>query len=319
MIANTNIESAPIMDPVHLQIRRVIVPIVAMGLDLSFAPIGTAFIIGAFGKWALALTAGHNIQEIFRLERPYDTYHPTTLPEFRVRVREVKFETIKMGVVCYDRHGKPHFASVERAYTLDEADIGVCVLHIEDEREDVLFEKKIAIDTRLPKKGTPIAVLGYSKLEVPDHVIEDQKARVVYSETLTRRNGEVLDVFPEVGPRNQQMPCFQCSTPFDSGMSGGPVIDLSQEPGIAIGVISSDCSLGELEKGDGLQAIACGLWLSMAIRMKHETLGDIQAPTLLDFQKQNLIEDRGRADEYITLNQDGTLDKMVIGRREAQP
>jgi hypothetical protein len=84
-------------------------------------------------------------------------------------------------------------------------------------------------------------------------------------------------------------------------MSGGPIIANSGDDTVAIGIITSDFSFDPSHGGSGENAIASILWPSMGIPLKMEYLDGQAEPTLLDFQKRNLIIDKGKACEHIQL------------------
>jgi hypothetical protein len=294
-------------DQEHLQLKRVIVPIVATSRDLQcFNPIGTGFIIHGRGKQAIALTAAHNIREIARIERPYDVCHPTTLPEFRLRETKVDFRNTQMRIVYPDQDGNIHLPRISNAYVLEDTDMAVCTIFIgSDTPSDVIFDQRLVIDSRPPKKGAAIVAMGYKGMSVLSHEREGETALVKFTETLVRRHGYILDVFPMKGPRQHKMACFQCNTPFDNGMSGGPVLEVRDGTAVAIGVIFSDMSFEAPHKGSGESALATILWPAMGVTLSEEKLDHTDKPTLLDFQKHGLIQDEGDSLKHIRFSQDG--------------
>lgn len=283
-------------DREHLNLKRLIVPIVAVSNDLEvFKLIGTAFIIYGVGKQAIALTAAHNVQAIERIERPYDRCHPTTPPEFRFRETRIEFKDTQMRIAYPDLDGNIHLPRVNNAYFLEDHDIAICTIFIgNDAPKDLTFDQHFELDSSPPKKGTTITAIGYKDLSVlSSPVIQGRKALVGYTEILVRRPGTVIEVYPDRGPRGQLGPCFQCSTPFDSGMSGGPILELTDDKTVAIGVISSDISFEYPHKGSGESALASILKPVMNVALVDEILQHVGGPTLWDFQRRGLIRDRG--------------------------
>jgi hypothetical protein len=284
-------------DSEHLQLKRLIVPIVAVtnALDV-FELIGTAFIIYGVGKQAIALTAAHNVQAIERIERPYDRCHPTTPPMFRFQESRIAFKDTQMRIAYPDLDGNIHLPRVNNAYFLPHHDIAICTIFIgNDEPKDLVFDQRFEVDSSPPLKGTAITAIGYKELSVASHRIVGRRALVHYTEMLVRRPGTVIEVYPDRGPRNQPGPCFQCSTPFDSGMSGGPILELTDEKTVAIGVISSDFSFEYPHRGSGESALASILKPVMNVHLIEETLHQVGGPTLWDFQRKGLIRDRGNS------------------------
>jgi len=127
----------------------------------------------------------------------------------------------------------------------------------------------------------------------------DDETRVKISLRVNRRHGRILEVFESGGPRNEPYPCFTSSIPFDHGMSGGPILDVSDGRPCAIGVISYDLSLDPSGAGCGECAVSSILWPAMATKMKWEQLDDIAPPSLIDFERISLLEDRGQAHQHI--------------------
>jgi hypothetical protein len=166
----------------------------------------------------------------------------------------------------------------------------------------VKFEKRLMIDSSPPKAHTSVVALGYADMKITDQeIIGDDEVRGKISLRVIRRPGRILEVFQSVGPRNERYSCFTSSIPFDHGMSGGPIIDVSDERACAIGVISYDLSLDPSGKGCGECAVSSILWPAMGTRMKWEKLDNIISPFLIDFERAGLIQDRGKAHEHIRL------------------
>jgi Trypsin-like peptidase domain len=310
-VKNTPLELK--QDQEHLRLKRVIVPIVATSRDLeSFEPIGTGFIIYGVGKQAIVLTAAHNIRAIGRIERPYDRCHPTTLPEFRFRETRVDLRNTKMRIVYPAQDGNVHLPEVINAYVLEDSDMAVCTIVIgSDAPSDLIFDQHFDVDSSPPQKGATIMAMGYKNMTVLSHEMEGRTAQVKYSETLVRRPGTILDVFPIRGPRQHKMACFQCDTPFDNGMSGGPILQVTDGKTVAIGVIFSDMSFEVPHKGSGESALAAILWPAMGVKLNEERIGELDAPTLLDFQRHGLISDRGESLKHIRFSQDGKFISWV--------
>jgi len=293
-----------ITDPAHLAYKRLILPIVVTCTDGHYEPIGTAFVIAVAGKNAIALSAAHNFDYIAKeVDGGHDTCHPTTLPEFRSPVQDIQFRYTNVRVIYPDMKGEMHLPYVYRTYVNRPSDIAICMLNIPDNfASDVVFDQYLALKSAPPAIGTSVAAVGYSGMKILSNRKEGIEWKVTHTEFLTRRMGAITDVFPERGPLNQPAPCFQCNIPFDSGMSGGPIIDLSHEEEIsAIGIISSDSSHDPTspESGSGLSATACILWPALTTKMKFETLYGINGPTLLDYVISGLLIDRSEPEKHL--------------------
>jgi hypothetical protein len=156
------------------------------------------------------------------------------------------------------------------------------------------------------KERNPVA-FGYKGMKVPRHTVEGRQATVEFTEILARRPGTISEVYPFHGPRGQKMPCFECQIPFDSGMSGGPVMEISDAGPVIIGVISSDFSFDYSHGGSGEHALASVIWPSMIIPLEKEKLAGIANPTLLDFEQMGLIADRSKAHSHVRWNEQRTI------------
>src|SRR6185503_8944515 len=143
-----------------------------------------------------------------------------------------------------DAAGNFHALYLAKAYAIEPSDIAVCRLEVPPKLETtVKFEKRLMIDSSPPKVDTNVVAVGYADMKIMDQeVIGDDEARGKINLKLNRRPGRVLEVFQTGGPRNEPYPCFTSSIPFDHGMSGGPIMDMSDERACAIGVISKDLS-----------------------------------------------------------------------------
>jgi hypothetical protein len=291
-------------EDIPIDLRRVVLPIVAINSKWRVEAIGTAFVVLAFGKYAIALTAAHCLQHIARLDAPYPRSYnsvPPWLP--RPVVTDIDLEDYKGRVLYPDATGNYQALYLAKAYAIQPSDIAVCRLEVPHKLETtVKFEKRLIIDSSPPKAHTNVIAVGYADMTFPDpdmEVLGDDAAHGKISLKLNRRPGRVLEVYETRGPRNESYPCFTSSIPFDSGMSGGPVLDMSDGRACAIGVISYDLSLGASNAGCGECAVSSILWPAMATKMKGEELDDITAPSLIDFERVGLVEDRGKAHQHI--------------------
>jgi hypothetical protein len=167
-----NEEMPVIPTEVAREVQRVILPIIATGTrDGSFVPVGTAFVIRGMGRQALLLSAAHNFAHIAeKIDRPFDTHHPSTLPEFRVHYSEINLKETKIQILFRERDGRAYFAQIIHTYSNTPGDIAACLAHFEDDvPPNVLFDKQLAIDTTRPTMETPIIAAGYPS-GLMDHV-----------------------------------------------------------------------------------------------------------------------------------------------------
>jgi len=300
------------------QFEQVILPIIATGVDGTFDPIGTGFVISVFegGREALMLSAAHNFAHIARLD-----------DDSRVHLhgKSINLRHTKMYAQFADTEGRGHLARIRDALFNNATDIALCVLHLEDHiPESIQFEKKLVIDTspiRI-RAGTPITAIGYA--EMSSEVVvrwEANEADANFHYKLDFRRGKVTAVYPTKGPRIQPWPCFQCSVPFYSGMSGGPIINKDYgDLIVACGLICSDLSYDATGTTSGSEAIAALLWPAMNFTVKHAMVGEVPAePTLLDLHRLNYIDDRGDPCQHITFDETDDNGNVIIRWSEGPP
>lgn len=104
----------------------------------------------------------------------------------------------------------------------------------------------LQLSARLPVAGTPILGLGYARLDVESDIKTGQMRNVNIEPNFHVSTGRVLQLFHDGrdtfkdldGNFTGKLPtvCFETSARFDSGMSGGPVLD---PIGSVCGVIST--------------------------------------------------------------------------------
>lgn len=288
-------------------LQRVVLPILATGEHGLFEAIGTGFVVGAFGRQALVLSAAHNFDHIRRLDRPYIRHHPST--PFFVEETDVTLSRTTMRMAFWDGDRGVFPASVDKVWISNPLDIAVCSVRLgEDTPPEVAFQTRLAIDTAPPSVGDQIAAVGYADMEaVPIGEAIAYPYVVRMEQRLDWREGTITEVFNGTGPRGQPWPSFQCNVGFDSGMSGGPII--AKKHGdvlVACGVISTDSSLDskQMRRGSGLDAIAAMLWPAMVTSIPIETESGPSVVSLVELQRQGFVDDRGDAARHIIFGRD---------------
>jgi hypothetical protein len=289
------------------EFRQTILPIVATTTAGEFKAIGTGFIFCARGRYALMFSAAHIFRHVERMDQPYDPSHPTTPLEFRVPPPEHNLLT------CTDMHalfrtndGTEYMALIPHAYPWAN-DTAVCVVELGTQvPQSVSIEKSIVIDTTPPVSGTQVLAVGYSKMQVEDTGLKTGAVSITFRRELTWRPGRIIEVFPTRRGSLQPWPCFQTDIPFDSGMSGGPILKNVGDLFVACGVINSDSTVeGSIPgTGSGLDAIASMLWPSMGITIEEASIEGTRRPArLVELQQRNFIHDLGNASGHITIQE----------------
>lgn len=250
------------------------------------------------------ITAAHNLKEIERVDQPYELSHPSTPNEFRFTPQgNNALRRTDMKVLYPTGDGNEVLVPIPVAYVWPN-DTAVCVVQFQDHTDQsIVFESSIVIDTTPPSIGTPILAVGYSQMEV-EATTQSGSTRLSYKRQLTWRPGRITRVFESRGPRGQDWPCFQADTPFDSGMSGGPILKKVGDLFVACGVISSDLTTegSNLDAGSGSAAIASMLWPTMGVTIEEASIEGLRRPaTLLELQHRNFIRDLGNASTHVEI------------------
>jgi hypothetical protein len=144
----------------------VLVSLAAWGPDRQVALIGTGFIIAAFGRQALVVTAAHNFEHAARVQRPWSLSHPTALPEFSLSMTQT-IETDPRSVRAFYRSDSVVDACIVGQVSMaPEIDIALFVMQLQESAPDDLLRNHIAIDTSEPAIGSEVAVTGYAPMAI---------------------------------------------------------------------------------------------------------------------------------------------------------
>jgi hypothetical protein len=240
-----------------------VLPIYAIGKDAVWHPVGSCFVVSVLNsKRAFALTAAHNLRHALAcLSGERRTSHATTPDEFRQPASH-RFELTEpeeiLAVIPGDLK-TGGLAKLARAWWTEASDIAFVLLEI-GEQYPATFRASLAIDSRSVKEADQVVALGHAKLSVSssqNYEAEEYLASLQLG--LQHRVGSVLELRPH-GGTIYRWPGFLVDCPFDSGMSGGPVITMANDElcvrGVVCGDLSTDAANGAL--GSGAQAFAGG-------------------------------------------------------------
>lgn len=225
-------------------INQVVFPLYCARKDASVNGMGTASIIGAWGRYALFVTARHvfkdHIEAAGKPLPPYPPFHG----EFAVLGSEAGRSYIAdvVGQVVYSH-------STDIAFGLLQA------------REGSPFNKALAIDLAPPVVDTPIITFEFSAMQpsVLECDYEAEKFRMFASRGLGAYFGKVI---PDSKSSLVQWPSFRIDNPIHSGMSGGPVVELfNGDTPVIRGILASDMTTTrENNVGDGSVAAVSEIW-----------------------------------------------------------
>ncbi|TDZ93883.1 S1 family peptidase [Mycobacteroides salmoniphilum] len=162
------------------------------------------------------------------------------------------------------------------------------------------------LSARVPKQGTHVLAMGYSRFTIQSDVTTQELREVVMKPNFSVSTGAVLQVFPEGrdtfrdldGRPTGRLPtaCFETSARFNPGMSGGPVFD---ESFAVCGVVSTGLNSDD-EASDRSFASATPFLFTLGV-----TDGQ-QSQSVYQMVEQNIVA----TDEYfaqLTITEDGQL------------
>jgi hypothetical protein len=290
-------------------LKQGVLPLVAFGQNKRLHAIGTAFVVATMNlsKAALLLTARHNISFVQQIDSPHSRHHSTALPEFLPTPSNF-VQLQKTGVHAILMLGSTAIiANMVRAWTFPGLDITAMLVEIPSHEEGT-FPVKFDIDTRPIEAGTPVMAVGYPAMEA-EHLDSPELVtnyRVNLTLPLQCRTGSVIRVCRK-GEGIYSWPGYFVDFPFDSAMSGGPVIDLSANTPLVRGIVCGDMSENSYDqkRGSGLRAFVSTLWPAMLIdthiplRKRDGTNAPVNDTRLVDFIKHGLITDIGQAHLHI--------------------
>jgi hypothetical protein len=291
------------------EFEKVVLPLVAVGRGPRWHAIGTAFVVAVLDpKRALLMTAAHNLLFIRDgLDARGQRFHPTTPPEFRPKPpSRTDLKDTSPYVVVMGKSGQMALASMVTSWFREVNDVAMILVRI-DLDDDATFEARFALDTRPIEEGCPVMVAGYpSMMAGPTTQSAEDGFRAQMQFHLRGSWGTVTQVCPQ-GVGIHKWPGFLVNFPFDSGMSGGPILDLSGTPTTVRGIVGGDLSelAEDTRQGSGAQAFASMLWPAMMVPTQLEILaedGAVLVPEsarFMDLARHGFIDDRGKAHEHL--------------------
>ncbi len=294
------------MDPTSEQLRQLVIPLFAITKGAVWHALGTAFVVSASGRHALLVTAGHNIEYFRTLVFGPRREHPS-LPHFLWAIPPSKVELDGAEIVALVRkRGRTELATLNATSQVLGLDLALLSVSLPEE-SDCGFERAFALDsTPTMPIGLPLIACGYSGLtarseqnwESSDFTAEANEG------SLVMRKGKVLTNV-QVGGTNRFTGIY-VSASFDSGMSGGPLVELRNEEPFVRAVISSDLSIDRANHaaGSGVRAFASAIWMLAGLRaygckLEHKDQTQESNPFVRDLIAANKIRDVGAAHKYV--------------------
>jgi len=144
-----------------------VVMLIAFTPQRSPRTIGTAFIIGAYGNFAVAVTAAHNLQGIQSVQTPQNKHHPTALPEFLGNAQILDLDRRKARAICSE-DGKIEVSVIGWAFFDKQSDIAIfSIIYQHYKKSCTFFKSAFILDDSCPEIGDEVAILGFANMKVP--------------------------------------------------------------------------------------------------------------------------------------------------------
>lgn len=294
---------------IERQLRRCVLPLMAVTGEARWVGIGTAFVVGVAddGKTGLLLTAAHNLLGATTLDPYLRRGEHASLPnDFARAAPQPRLGSTKM--YCLTAGGTP--ARMDYAWWNAGTDIAFLSVTLPENSPDRL-DMRLPIDSRREiAEGTPVIALGFPQLESSFSEPPDYEAGHFVVEVCSRldaRPGTVIRTVQADDAGSHTGIGLLVTCPIDAGMSGGPVIEERENRIIVRAVSSRSLSTEERgSQGSSDHAFAGLLMPAVAIRANELTLdtashGYIKGPTVLELIREGAIEDIGRAHEWVRL------------------
>jgi hypothetical protein len=217
-------------------IQQSVMPLLTMSGN-SLVAIGTGFVITSDG---LMMTAAHVIEEAVKQGIPRK--RPDGGFDYLLQ-----FYALYITNKTDDDSG--HYIGgvlpILKAWHSPELDIGYCRLGSPYGQNGWMPKLPVfRLSPSIPAVGENILGCGYYQMNgsVGDQT-EDGKLEVDYSQNAAYTRGRIIEVYPQRRDSGMlRFPCFRTDARFDSGMSGGPILN---ERGGVCGVICSSLPADE--------------------------------------------------------------------------
>lgn len=251
----------PLSDPWGF--RRAVVPI--FGQDVSeITGVGTAFHIGGRGRF---LTANHNIPRKkytsadigeIPITDPLATRLLLLLPFGLV------YGTTKLpenSIVTVNRCGSPlveiddPIESLKGEEPMEALDIAT--LEADISRDIAVETLPLRLKGPIPVLGEPVLALGYPSIRAETR--RPDKSIVTLSEEMKGAFGRITGYFPSGRGRRNPTPVYQVEANWESGMSGGPVLN---QAGEVIGVVSHSLLSDDIGVRNGIGYVSAFAYMT---------------------------------------------------------
>jgi trypsin-like peptidase len=302
------------------ELKRVVVPLIAIKDDAQWCPIGTAFVISTFTpSTALLLTAAHNLRDMVHIDSPRTRHAANMPPHFLPPApKSVQIKSTRFYAGVESPQGFV-LADIVKSWYQHNTDLGAAIATIPSARP-AEFTSSFAIDPSPVQAGSPLTAIGYPRLKAdfmvpPDY--EKNDFRIRFEKRIEMRAGTVQVEYKQ-GVTIHSGPGFTIDTPFDSCMSGGPIVDFTRDVPIVRGLISGDLSetQGDEASGSGGHAYGSALWpvlalpMNLSVQLQSKGGETARIARMIDLISHGVLNDRGGAIAHFRCT-DGAIGQTV--------
>jgi len=233
--------------------------------DGEYVHIGTGFVIAAMGAHAVVITAAHVLLDV--IQRTIPQSPPSLFPDANRKTLSAVATKKHEHFVLFNMGSETFLGEVTHAWGCQTSDLAILCIDAPATTNTKIIHQ-ISISSRGPQVGEKISVHGYFDIKdksadiIPSgfeplirHSMSGQLPALVEGQMASIR-GHVVERFPD-GVALVRSACFRVDQPFNSGMSGGPIIQWYNDIPFVCGVISHDDS--DNAYGTGKFAIASEL------------------------------------------------------------
>jgi hypothetical protein len=278
--------------------ERAILPLLWARTPEDVRCIGTLFIIARAGHQALAFTARHSIEYVRRESGVDNLSELRVSPAFRKSLGLSVAEDPSLIVRPVAREGMlvsaiPGGPSIEVTgcdhLSHEDVDVALLTLRI-DPSEGVRFDVQTALQTRGPRIGDRVRLLGFNhQSDSTVEMLPESGTHVQFRLNFHWVDAEVTSLHRWGEDRLVRSPCFRVNRAVDSGFSGGPALLLADE-----GEEAPAC--GMISASDSDETAASLLYPLLAIRNPIPgPPGHDNPKSLLGLCAQESIIDRSEA------------------------
>lgn len=248
--------------------RPCLIAFLAFNRDHYPQIVGSGFIIGGVGEYALAITAKHVLTGAAAMQRP--PRHVSSaffIPENSTHP-SIKESDLR---ACFMDSDNADLLFTRHLGFNNELDIACGIFQAQEAFKEKFKPSSVLIDAREPCVGDVIHMVTLDKLEISEYSPPTDISGAGFSFALNRRVsiriGTVTNIYPK-GHRQHKFPCFSTSIPAEPGMSGGMVFVPSDNQPISIcGIVSSDFSSDEsrLDQAISGESLIASAWPALCL------------------------------------------------------